>query len=83
MARKSPPYTVSSKCSQGESPSPLVFTAPLMPPWAQTEWDRFTGTRENRSTCTPASAALIDAIRPASPPPTTMIFAFAIAALLT
>ena len=44
FARKSPPYTVSSKCSQGESPSPFVLTAPLMPPCAHTEWERLTGT---------------------------------------
>src|ERR1044071_9272987 len=69
FARKSPPYTVSSKCSQVESPSPFVFTAPLMPPCAQTECERFTGTTENRSTSWPASAIFIAAARPARPPP--------------
>ncbi len=63
---------VSSKCCHGESPSPFVFTAPLMPPWAQTEWERLTGTMENSLTGTFASAALIVAIRPAKPPPTTI-----------
>src|SRR5438067_112840 len=47
---------VSSKWMSGESPSPLMFTAPLMPPWAHTEWERFTGTTEKRSTGYPASA---------------------------
>src|SRR5215471_996951 len=69
---------VSSKCCQVESPSPFVFTAPLIPPWAQTEWERFTGTTEKRSTGTPASAILIVAMRPARPPPTTMILGLAI-----
>ena len=36
--------------------SPLVLTAPLIPPWAQTECDRLTGTSENISTVPPASA---------------------------
>src|SRR5690606_2993119 len=44
----------------------------LMPPWAQTECDRFTGTSENRSTGKPDSAIRILAARPARPPPTTM-----------
>src|SRR5919206_4249567 len=69
-ARKSPPYTVSSKCFQGESPSPLVLTAPLMPPCAQTECERLTGTTEKRSTEWPPSAIFIAAASPASPPPT-------------
>src|ERR1044071_2414462 len=69
-ARKSPPYTVSSKCFQGESPSPFVLTAPLMPPCAQTECERLTGTTEKRSTECPASAIFIAAARPARPPPT-------------
>src|SRR5437016_9785104 len=64
---------VSSKCSQVESPSPLVLTAPLMPPCAQTECERFTGTTENRSTEWPASAIFIAAASPASLPPTTAI----------
>src|SRR5918998_1522787 len=70
LARKSPPYTVSSKCSHVESPSPFVLTAPLMPPCAQTECDRLTGTTESRSTWCPASAIFIAAASPASPPPT-------------
>ena len=49
-----------------------------MPPCAQTECERFTGTMENKSTCAPCSAALIVDIRPASPPPTTIIFFSAI-----
>src|SRR5207244_9471976 len=73
FARKSPPYTVSSKCSQVESPSPLVLTAPLMPPCAQTECERFTGTTENKSTECPASAIFIAAASPARPPPTIAI----------
>src|SRR5215470_9450452 len=74
LARKSPPYTVSSKCSQVESPSPLVLTAPLIPPWAHTECERFTGTTENRSTAMPPSAIFIAADNPARPPPTIAIF---------
>src|SRR5215471_11614771 len=65
---------VSSKCCQVESPSPLRFLAALMPPCAQTECERFTGTIENRSTFPPISAILITAARPARPPPTTIIF---------
>ena len=57
-----------------ESPSPFVFFAALMPPCAQTECERLTGTMENNSTGTPASATRIVAISPARPPPTTMIF---------
>src|SRR5215471_669117 len=72
LARKSPPYTVSSKCSQVESPSPLVLTAPLMPPCAHTECERRQGTNENTSTSCPASASLMMAASPARPPPTTM-----------
>src|SRR5690606_41932122 len=68
---------VSSKWIQGESPSPLVLTAPLMPPCAHTEWERLTGTMENRSTRPPASATLIVAIKPASPPPTTITLSLA------
>src|SRR5690348_10898264 len=62
----------------GESPSPLVLTAPLIPPCAQTECERLTGTIENRSTSPPISAILITAASPASPPPTTIILGFAI-----
>src|SRR5437016_4079960 len=47
-----------------------------MPPWAQTEWERLTGTMENRSTCPPTSAILMVAESPARPPPMTMIFGF-------
>src|SRR6476660_10493817 len=65
---------VSSKCNQVESPSPLVFTAPLIPPCAQTECERFTGTTEIRSTSCPASAIFIAAASPARPPPTMAIF---------
>src|SRR5581483_296760 len=68
---------VSSKCCHVESPSPFRFLAALMPPWAQTECDRFTGTIENRSTCPPISAILMAADKPASPPPTTMILGLA------
>src|SRR5215470_5085232 len=71
-ARKSPPRSVSLTWMTGWSPSPLVFTAPLMPPWAQTECDRFTGTMERRSTLWPASQSLMTLIKPASPPPTTV-----------
>src|SRR5277367_6617874 len=65
---------VSSKCFQVESPSPFKFLAALIPPWAQTECERFTGTMENRSTSPPISAILMTAARPARPPPMTMIF---------
>src|ERR1700757_848881 len=70
---------VSSKCCHVESPSPLRFLAALMPPCAQTECERFTGTIENRSTWPPISAILMTAARPARPPPTTMIFRVAAA----
>src|SRR4051794_9588157 len=43
-----------------------------MPPWAQTEWERLTGTREKRSTGMWSSASFMAAARPARPPPTTM-----------
>src|SRR5580698_4446713 len=69
---------VSSKCWAVVSPSPLRFLAALMPPCAQTECERLTGTIENRSTVPPASAILMTAASPASPPPTTMIFGAAI-----
>src|SRR5690348_1219782 len=72
---------VSSKCAQALSPSPFRFLAELMPPCAQTECDRLTGTMEKRSTLPPASAILITADRPASPPPTTMILGVAAAAM--
>src|ERR1700688_4113079 len=65
---------VSSKCLSVVSPSPLRFLAALMPPCAQTECERFTGTMEKRSTSPPISAILMTAARPARPPPTTMIF---------
>src|SRR6185312_14444672 len=70
-SRKSPLRSVSLTWMSGWSPSPLVFTAPLMPPCAHTEWLRFTGTMLKTSTCWPASASLITVIKPASPPPTT------------
>src|SRR5207253_4766347 len=60
------------KWISGESPSPLVLTAPLMPPCAQTECERRQGTNENTSHSWPASQILMTVIRPASPPPTTM-----------
>src|SRR5450631_3270748 len=69
---------VSSKCLSVVSPSPLRFLAALMPPWAQTECERLTGTMEKRSTLPPASAILITAASPAKPPPTTMILGAAI-----
>src|ERR1700704_6358310 len=68
---------VSSKCFQVESPSPFRFLAALMPPCAQTECERFTGTTENRSTSPPISAILMTAAKPASPPPTTITFGVA------
>src|SRR4051812_16286307 len=43
-----------------------------MPPCAHNEWERRQGTNENTSQSWPASAILMTAIRPASPPPTTM-----------
>src|SRR5208282_5420219 len=69
---------VSSKWIQVESPSPFRFLAALMPPCAQTECERFTGTIENRSTSPPISAILMTAARPARPPPTTIILGAAI-----
>src|SRR5579859_2826742 len=69
---------VSSKCLSVESPSPLRSLAALMPPCAQTEWERLTGTMENKSTFPPASAILMTAASPAKPPPTTMILGAAI-----
>src|SRR3954471_22573648 len=68
---------VSSKCCHVVSPSPFRFFAALMPPCAQTECERFTGTMENKSTVPPFSAILITAESPARPPPTTMILGFA------
>src|ERR1039458_273994 len=68
---------VSSKWIQVESPSPFRFLAALMPPCAQTECERFTGTIENRSTSPPISAILMTAARPARAPPTTIIFGVA------
>src|SRR3954463_3036106 len=44
-----------------------------MPPWAQTECERLTGTTEKRSTACPASAIFIAAASPARPPPTMAI----------
>src|ERR1051325_10318864 len=41
-----------------------------MPPCAQTECERLTGTTEKRSSEWPASAIFIAAARPARPPPT-------------
>src|ERR1700761_8137943 len=73
---------VSSKCLKTSSPSPLRFLAALMPPWAQTEWERLTGTMEKRSTLPPASAILMTAASPARPPPTTMILGVAAAIVL-
>src|SRR6266478_9029839 len=73
---------VSSKCCQVESPSPFRFLAALIPPCAQTECERFTGTMEKRSTSPPISAILITAARPARPPPTTMIFGAAMLCLI-
>jgi hypothetical protein len=58
----------------GESPSPFVLTAPLIPPCAQTECERLTGTTEIKSTSCPASAIFIAAAKPAKPPPTIAIF---------
>src|SRR5258708_40303721 len=66
------------KCLSVVSPWPLRFLAALMPPWAQTEWERLTGTMEKRSTFPPASAILMTAASPAKPPPTTMILGAAI-----
>jgi hypothetical protein len=83
LARKSPPKTVSSKCFQVVSPSPFRFLAALMPPCAQTECERLTGTIENRSTEPPASAILMTAANPASPPPTTMILGAAMNEILS
>ena len=52
---------------QVESPSPFRFFAALIPPCAQTECDRFTGTMENRSTLAPISAILITADKSREP----------------
>ena len=72
-ARKSPPSTVSSKCSHSLYPCwRAISLQALMPPCAQTLWLRLTGTIEKRSTPTPSSASLIVQASPASPPPTTI-----------
>src|ERR1044071_5570374 len=77
--RKSPPYTVSSKCSHSLSPCCRVRSLTLlMPPWAQTLCERFTGTRLIRSTSMPSSANFIEAASPAKPPPTIRTLCFAI-----
>src|SRR6185437_7955440 len=52
---------------------PFRFFAALMPPCAQTECERLTGTIENNCTGTPDSATRIVAMSPARPPPTMMI----------
>src|SRR5215213_8806573 len=44
-----------------------------MPPCAQTECERLTGTTEKRSTAWPPSAIFMAAARPARPPPTIAI----------
>src|SRR3954469_11834652 len=80
-ARKSPPFTESTKWISGESPSPLVFTAPLMPPCAHTECERRQGTNENTSHSCPASQILMTVMRPARPPPTTMNLGFSAVAI--
>src|SRR5262245_526489 len=72
LARKSPPYAVSSRWTCGLSPSPLVLTEALRPPCAQTECERLTGTSENNKTGTFASHSRMTVINPASPPPTTI-----------
>src|SRR5436190_23082742 len=72
---------VSSKCSHSENPCcRAISLQALIPPCAQTECERLTGTIEKRSTSTPSSASLMVQASPASPPPTTMtrFFAFAI-----
>ena len=56
----------------GESPSPLMLTAPLIPPWAHTEWERLTGKNETTSTDIPSSAIFMVAESPANPPPITI-----------
>src|SRR5688500_10223763 len=45
----------------------------MMPPCAQTECERLTGTTEKRSTACPPSAIFIAAASPAKPPPTIAI----------
>src|SRR5215469_16164372 len=74
---------VSFGCCHVESPSPLRFLAALIPPCAQTECERFTGTIENRSTWPPTSAILMTAARPASPPPITITLGVAAIGLPT
>src|SRR5688572_24192894 len=54
----------------------------LMPPWAHTLCERFTGTIEIRSTSTFISASFTAVESPASPPP-TMITRFLAAAIST
>src|SRR3712207_6374093 len=54
-----------------------------MPPWAQTECERLTGTTEKRSTAWPASAIFMAAARPASPPPTIAILIPLVAAAMS
>src|SRR5262249_51897274 len=69
-ARKSPPSAVSSKCIHSLYPCcRAISLQALIPPCAQTECERLTGTIENRSTSTPSSASLIVQASPAKPPP--------------
>ena len=45
-----------------------------MPPWAQTEWDRFKDWYETITTSAFRSQIFIARERPVSPPPITIIF---------
>ena len=49
-----------------------MFTAPLMPPCAQTECERLTGKNDTTSTDMPSSAIFMVAASPANPPPITI-----------
>ncbi len=67
---------VSTMCWWTLSRWPLVSNTALIPPWAQTEWERFTSNREKSSTAIPASAMRTVAHRPPKPPPMTMTLGF-------
>jgi len=70
-APQSEPFTVSAKCTSGESPSPMAElpSAACMPPWAAEECERLAGTRDRQVTEKPLSAASMATRSPARPAP--------------
>ena len=67
---QSEPFTVSYMC-QRQSSSPMLPSAALMPPWADTVWLRVGNTLVMQAVSRPASASPKVALRPAPPAPTT------------